>query len=86
MLIEWLRQAPDETFRESKGRLRRHISGSRRDRGASPGRERSGREVNETLDECFTGSVRGYEYRAGVVKWGGEAVLLLFEGPARRPC
>lgn len=83
LLIEWLRQTPDETFREVEGSLAFvDISGftkmtERLARGGKVGAE----EVNDTLDECFTELLSvAYDYGAGVVKWGGDAVLLLFTG------
>src|SRR5439155_15400188 len=39
-------------------------------------------EVTETLNRCFTELLDvAYEDGAGLVKWGGDATLLLFTGP-----
>ena len=38
-------------------------------------------EMNDLLNECFTELLSvAYDQGAGVIKWGGDAVLLLFDG------
>ena len=43
-------------------------------------------EMSGTLDAMFTALLDvAYQDGAGLVKWGGDAVLLLFDGPAHAP-
>src|SRR4029077_10882998 len=38
-------------------------------------------EMNDLLEQCFTEFLDvAYDYGAGVVKWGGDAVLMLYDG------
>src|SRR5438093_3595838 len=89
LLIDWLRVTPSARHREVEGSLAFvDISGftNMTERLARKGRVGS-EEINDTLDLCFTELLSvAYDYGAGLVKWGGDAVLLLFEGlehPAR---
>src|SRR5207248_11458853 len=46
-------------------------------------------EINDVLDLCFTRLLdAAYDHGGGVIKWGGDAVLLLFTGEhhAARAC
>jgi class 3 adenylate cyclase/tetratricopeptide (TPR) repeat protein len=85
LLIEWLRTAPDERHRAIAGSLAFvDISGFTQmtERLARKGKV-GAEEVNDTLDVCFTELLSvAYDYGAGVIKWGGDAVLLLFDGEA----
>jgi class 3 adenylate cyclase/tetratricopeptide (TPR) repeat protein len=89
--IEWLRETPALSHREVEGSLAFvDISGftrltERLSRRGKVGAE----EMSDTLDACFTALLdAAYEDGAGLVKWGGDAVLLLFDGPghAARAC
>ena len=83
LLVDWLRVAPDTRTREIEGSLAFvDISGftpltERLARKGKVGAE----ELNDTLDACFTELLSvAYDYGAEVVKWGGDAVLLFFDG------
>jgi class 3 adenylate cyclase/tetratricopeptide (TPR) repeat protein len=91
MLIDWLRTTPNQTYREIHGTLVFvDISGftaltERLARRGKVGAE----EMSGTLDATFTALLDvAYQDGAGLVKWGGDAVLLLFDGPqhAARAC
>jgi class 3 adenylate cyclase/tetratricopeptide (TPR) repeat protein len=84
LLIEWLQADPSLPYREVDGSLTfADISGftpltERLARKGKVGAE----EIDDILDECFTALLAAaYEYGAGLVQWGGDAVLLLFDGP-----
>jgi class 3 adenylate cyclase/tetratricopeptide (TPR) repeat protein len=81
--IDWLREAPAQRHRKLEGSLAFvDVSGftqltERLSRKGKVGAE----EVNQALDSCFTEFLSvAYGYGAGVIKWGGDAVLLLFTG------
>ena len=81
--IDWLRGTPDARYRQIEGSLAFvDISGftqltERLSRKGKVGAE----EMNDLLDSCFTELLSvAYDYGAGVIKWGGDAVLLLFDG------
>jgi class 3 adenylate cyclase/tetratricopeptide (TPR) repeat protein len=83
LVIEWLRDAPDRTYRQVEGSLAFvDVSGftnltERLSQRGKVGAE----EMNQILNDCFTECLSsGYAFGAGVIKWGGDAVLLLFEG------
>jgi class 3 adenylate cyclase/tetratricopeptide (TPR) repeat protein len=91
LLIDWLRESPAARYREIDASLAFvDISGftTLTERLARTGKEGS-EEISDTLDDCFTQLLDvAYDYGAGVVKWGGDAVVILFEGPdhAARAC
>jgi class 3 adenylate cyclase/tetratricopeptide (TPR) repeat protein len=91
LVIDWLREAPDRTYRQVEGSLAFvDVSGftnltERLSRRGKVG----GEEMNQILNDCFTECLSAaYAFGAGVIKWGGDAVLLLFdgEGHERRAC
>ncbi len=83
LLIDWLRETPAARYQEVDGSLAFvDISGFTRltERLARKGKEGS-EEISDTLDSCFAQLLSvAYDYGAGVVKWGGDAFLLLFTG------
>jgi class 3 adenylate cyclase/tetratricopeptide (TPR) repeat protein len=91
LVVDWLRETPDAAYREVDGSLAFvDISGFTQltERLARKGKV-GAEEVNDTLDACFTELLSvAYDQGAGVVKWGGDAVLLLFDGEqhAARAC
>jgi class 3 adenylate cyclase/tetratricopeptide (TPR) repeat protein len=81
--LEWLAQTPAARYRAIEGTLVFvDVSGftaltERLSRKGKIGAE----EMNDLLGGCFTEFLDvAYEYGAGVVKWGGDAVLVLFDG------
>ncbi len=90
-LIEWLRAGPATPYAEPEGTLAFvDISGftSMCERLARRGKV-GAEEINDVLDDCFTQLLSiAYDDGGGVLKWGGDAVLLLFTGPdhALRAC
>jgi class 3 adenylate cyclase/tetratricopeptide (TPR) repeat protein len=83
LVIDWLRETPDQTYRQVEGSLAFvDVSGftnltERLSRRGKVGAE----EMNQILNDCFTECLSsGYAFGAGVIKWGGDAVLLLFDG------
>jgi class 3 adenylate cyclase/tetratricopeptide (TPR) repeat protein len=84
LMIDWLRSTPDEVHREVDGSLAFvDISGFTQltERLAARGRI-GAEEMSDILDRTFAGLLaQAYEVGAGLVKWGGDAVLLLFDGP-----
>jgi class 3 adenylate cyclase/tetratricopeptide (TPR) repeat protein len=91
LVIDWLRETPDRTYRQVEGSLAFvDVSGftnltERLSRRGKVGAE----EMNQILNDCFTECLSAaYAFGAGVIKWGGDAVLLLFDGNAheRRAC
>src|SRR5436309_189594 len=91
LVVEWLRDSPETTYRRIEGSLAFvDVSGftnltERLSRRGKVGAE----EMNQILNECFTECLSSaYEFGAGVIKWGGDAVLLLFDGDQheRRAC
>ncbi len=84
LVVDWLRTTPNQRHRVLEGSLAFvDISGftkltERLARGGKVGAE----EMSDTLDATFAALLAvAYEDGAGLVKWGGDAVLLLFEGP-----
>jgi class 3 adenylate cyclase/tetratricopeptide (TPR) repeat protein len=80
--IDWLRETPEARYRQVSGSLAFvDISGftsltERLSRKGKVGAE----EMNDLLNACFDALLStAYEYGAGVIKWGGDAVLLLFQ-------
>ncbi len=91
LLIEWLRDDPSARHRSVAGTLAFvDISGFTQmtERLARKGKV-GAEEMSDTLNACFSDLLSvAYDYGAGLVKWGGDAVLLLFEGEghALRAC
>ena len=82
LAIDWLRNTPQARHRQVEGTLAFvDISGftsltERLSRKGKVGAE----EMNDLLDGCFTDLLSvAYDQGAGVLKWGGDAVLLLFD-------
>jgi class 3 adenylate cyclase/tetratricopeptide (TPR) repeat protein len=83
LVIDWLRETPESRYRQVEGSLAFvDISGftnltERLSRKGKVGAE----EMNQILNACFADFLdSAYDFGAGVIKWGGDAVLLLFEG------
>src|SRR5262245_30900821 len=79
LVIEWLRESPELSYRQVEGSLAFvDVSGftnltERLSRRGKVGAE----EMNQILNECFTECLASaYQFGAGVIKWGGDAVLL----------
>jgi class 3 adenylate cyclase/tetratricopeptide (TPR) repeat protein len=91
LVAEWLRSDPNASYRKVEGTLAFvDISGftSLTERLARRGKV-GAEEMNDVLDRCFAELLAvAYADGAGLVKWGGDAVLLLFEGEhhAARAC
>ncbi len=83
LVVDWLRTTPDARVREVHGSLAFvDISGftALTERLARKGRV-GAEEMSDTLSAVFSGLLAiAYEDGAGLVKWGGDAVLLLYEG------
>jgi class 3 adenylate cyclase/tetratricopeptide (TPR) repeat protein len=91
LVIDWLRTTPDARHRSVDGTLAFvDISGFTKltERLARKGKV-GAEEMSDLLHATFT-ALLGVAYAdgAGLVKWGGDAVLLLFDGPehAARAC
>src|SRR5260370_26719244 len=82
LVVEWLRAAPAVTYRSLEGtRVFAAISGftdltERLARRGEVGAEEMSDVLNVTFEALLTAA---YDYGAGLVKWGGDAVLLLFD-------
>jgi class 3 adenylate cyclase/tetratricopeptide (TPR) repeat protein len=91
LVIDWLKTDPSALHRRVDGSLAFvDISGFTKlaERLARKGKV-GAEELSDTLDDCFTELLSvAYDYGAGVVKWGGDAVLLLFtdDEHERRAC
>ena len=88
LLIEWLRETPETRHRSIDGSLVFvDISGftALTERLARQGKV--GAELmRDTLDGVFTSLLdEAYDWGAGLLKWGGDALLLLFDGPEHAP-
>ena len=83
LVVDWLRDAPEERHRRVDGSLVFvDISGFTKlaERLARKGKV-GAEELSDTLNATFTELLSvAYDYGAGVIKWGGDAVLLLFDG------
>jgi hypothetical protein len=84
LVIEWLRSTPDALHRELEATLVfADISGftGLTERLAKKGK--IGAELmRDTLDGVFRALLdEAYDWGAGLLKWGGDALLLLFDGP-----
>jgi len=91
VVIDWLRESPDTSCRTVDGTLAFiDISGFTRltERFAQAGKV-GAEEVTQILSAAFASLLDvAYEYGADLIKWGGDAVLLLFqdEGHAVAAC
>src|SRR5436190_12222865 len=88
LLIEWIRDSPESAYRAVDGSLVFvDISGftALTERLARQGK--IGAELmRDTLDGVFTALLdEAYDWGAGLLKWGGDALLLLFDGPEHAP-
>ncbi|MEA2519040.1 MAG: hypothetical protein QOF49_1120, partial [Chloroflexota bacterium] len=84
LVVEWLRSTPEELHRELDASLVFvDISGftALTERLAKKGK--IGAELmRDTLDGVFRALLdEAYDWGAGLLKWGGDALLLLFDGP-----
>ena len=84
LLVEWVHTTPDEHYRAVDGTLAFvDISGftaltERLSRKGKVGAEL----MRDTLDGVFRALLdEAYDWGAGLLKWGGDALLLLFDGP-----
>ena len=91
LVIDWLRRDPDQLHMELDGTfVFVDISGftalsERLSRKGKIGAEL----MRDTLDGVFRALLdEAYDWGAGLLKWGGDALLLLFDGPEheRRAC
>ena len=82
LVVEWLRDTPEVTYQSLEGTLVfADISGftdltERLARRGKVGAEEMSDVLNLTFEALLTAA---YDYGAGLVKWGGDAVLLLFD-------
>jgi class 3 adenylate cyclase/tetratricopeptide (TPR) repeat protein len=83
LVVDWLRTDPNALYRAVDGSLAFvDISGFTKlaERLAKKGKV-GAEELSDTLNATFTELLSvAYDYGAGVIKWGGDAVLLLFDG------
>ena len=84
LVVDWLRTDPDQLHRELEASLVFvDISGftALTERLARKGKV--GAELmRDTLDGVFTALLdEAYDWGAGLLKWGGDALLLMFDGP-----
>lgn len=85
LLIEWLRDAPQTRHRIITGTcMFADLSGftamtERLAAQGTAGAEETGDIVNDIFEALLSAA---YDFGAGLVKWGGDAVLLLFHGDA----
>ena len=83
LVVDWLRTTPDAVARTVDGSLLfADISGFTRLSEALARRGKVGAELmRDALNDVFTALLDdAYDYGAGLIKWGGDAILLLFEG------
>ena len=83
-LIEWVHQSPDTHYRAVDGSLVFvDISGFTALSERLARRGKIGAELmRDMLDGVFRALLdEAYEWGAGLLKWGGDALLLLFDGP-----
>lgn len=91
LVIEWMRTTPDALHREREATLVFvDISGFTALTERLAKRGKIGAELmRDTLDDIFRALLdEAYDWGAGLLKWGGDALLLLFDGPgdAARAC
>jgi class 3 adenylate cyclase/tetratricopeptide (TPR) repeat protein len=81
--LDWLTETPAKRHRQVEGTLVfADVSGfTQLTEQLTRKGKIGGEEMNDLLGECFTELLDvAYRYGGGVVKWGGDAVLLLFHG------
>ncbi|MGZ4315726.1 MAG: AAA family ATPase [Gaiellaceae bacterium] len=84
LMIEWIRGSPAATFLARDGSLAfLDISGFTALTESLARRGKIGAELlRDILDGVFTSLLdEAYDWGAGLLKWGGDALLLLFDGP-----
>ena len=83
LVVDWLRTTPEVLYRPVEGSLVFvDISGFTKlaERLAKKGKV-GAEELSDTLNATFAELLSvAYDYGAGVIKWGGDAVLLLYDG------
>ena len=85
LLIEWVHDSPEIPYRQVEGTLAFvDISGFTALTERLARRGKVGAEIlRDTLDGVFIALLdEAYLWGAGLIKWGGDALLLLFDGPA----
>src|SRR4051812_32942831 len=88
LVMDWLRDTPDSTHRRVEGSfVFADISGftnltERLAKRGKVGAEEMGDLLNATFEALL---IPAYEYGGALVKWGGDAVLLLFQGEDHVP-
>jgi class 3 adenylate cyclase/tetratricopeptide (TPR) repeat protein len=84
VVLEWLNRTPEAAWRELEGTLAFvDISGftAMSERLAARGKA-GAEEVTETMNATFAPLLAvAYEYGGGLLKFGGDALLLFFDGP-----
>ena len=91
LVVQWLREAPDARHRQVEGSLAFvDISGFTELTETLARKGKIGaEEVSDTFQAMFTELLDvAYDYGAGLLKWGGDALLLLLDGDghAQRCC
>ncbi len=91
LVIDWLRTDPDALHREiDASMVFADISGFTALTERLARRGKVGAELmRDTLDGVFTALLdEAYDWGAGLLKWGGDALLLMFDGPdhVQRAC
>ena len=84
LLIEWVHNSPEIPYRQVEGSLAFvDISGFTALTERLARRGKVGAEIlRDTLDGVFNALLdEAYLWGAGLIKWGGDALLLLFDGP-----
>ena len=84
LLIEWVRDSPELPYRQVEGSLAFvDISGFTALTERLARRGKVGAEIlRDTLDGVFNALLdEAYLWGAGLIKWGGDALLLLYDGP-----
>ena len=85
LVVDWLRSEPATVARTIEGSLVfADISGFTRLSEALARRGKVGAELmRDALNVVFTALLDdAYDYGASLIKWGGDALLLLFDGPS----
>jgi class 3 adenylate cyclase/tetratricopeptide (TPR) repeat protein len=83
LVIDWLRSSPEAVASTVEGSLLfADISGFTKLSEALARRGKVGAELmRDALNDVFTALLDdAYDYGAGLIKWGGDALLLLFDG------
>ena len=85
LLIDWIRESPGTSYQAREGSLAFvDISGFTALTESLARRGKIGAELlRDTLDGVFVSLLdEAYSWGAGLLKWGGDALLLLFDGPS----